>query len=81
MTKDTGLREEECLGESSENLSALLTETHTDYNVSPRKSTKPQQTADRGLRKFKIQNPKQIQKTEILEGGFRDSFMLSLFVI
>lgn len=36
MAKDTGLREEECLDKQFES----GTETHTDYNVSGRKSTK-----------------------------------------
>jgi len=47
MAKDTGLREEKCLGELPEN----GTEAHRDYNGSGRKSTKPPQTArKKGLR-------------------------------
>jgi len=53
MAKDTGLREEKCLGELPEG----GTEAHRDYNVLPRKSTKPQ-TADRGQRKSQISNSK-----------------------
>lgn len=60
MAKDTGLREEKCLGELSER----GLEAHTGYNVLPRKSTKPQ-TADRGQRNSKISNSK--FKTEIWE--------------
>jgi len=50
MAKDTGLREEKCLGELPER----GLEAHTGYNGSGRESTKP----PAGGRKFKIQNSK-----------------------
>jgi len=78
MAKDTGLREEKCLGELPERFGAL----HTDYNGSGQEIYET--TADRGPRSAETQNPKSQIPNKFqneVTPALMDSFMLSLFVI